>query len=164
MNENLYHVSMQAHALSVIWLPSQPWSSQQAILRQTDGSPRRNAFWASWVMASASSRITSLKPFLGIKERKSRLEVSGRKFQRRTMRARAVPTHLKMVLVLAKLRMGPRTTSIPLSSEAFSYKTKRGWNHDAQGSENSCRRRSYVEVCGVPLAPWSWTPCPCTAA
>lgn len=26
--------------------------------------PRRNAFWASWVMASASSSITNLKPFL----------------------------------------------------------------------------------------------------
>lgn len=30
-----------------------------------------------------------------------------------------------MVLVLAKLRIGPRTTSIPLSSDAFSCKTKR---------------------------------------
>lgn len=27
-------------------------------------SPRRSAFWASWVIASASSRITNLKPFL----------------------------------------------------------------------------------------------------
>lgn len=27
--------------------------------------PLRRAFWASWVMASASSKITSLKPFLG---------------------------------------------------------------------------------------------------
>lgn len=35
-----------------------------------------------------------------------------------------VKSYLKMVLVLAKLRMGPRTTSIPLSSEAFSYKIK----------------------------------------
>lgn len=30
------------------------------------------------------------------------------------------PTHLKMVLVLAKLRMGPRTMSMPRSSDAFS--------------------------------------------
>lgn len=27
--------------------------------------PLRRAFWASWVMASASSKITSLEPFLG---------------------------------------------------------------------------------------------------
>ncbi|TNN45386.1 hypothetical protein EYF80_044407 [Liparis tanakae] len=31
---------------------------------RADGLPRRNAFWASWVMASASSSITSLKPLL----------------------------------------------------------------------------------------------------
>lgn len=30
--------------------------------------PRRNAFWASWVMASASSSITNLKPFLEDKQ------------------------------------------------------------------------------------------------
>lgn len=33
-------------------------------------------------------------------------------------------SYLKMVLVLAKLRTGPRTTSIPLSSDAFSWKIK----------------------------------------
>ena len=43
-------------------------------------------------MASASSRITSLKPLLNI------------------------------VLVLAKLRIGPRTIPIPLSSDAFNCK------------------------------------------
>lgn len=31
-------------------------------------------------------------------------------------------TYLKMVLVLAKLRMGPRTMSMPRSSEALSWK------------------------------------------
>lgn len=46
------------------WLLSEPCRSQWATPRRTDGSPRRNAFWASWVMASASSRITNLKPFL----------------------------------------------------------------------------------------------------
>lgn len=37
-------------------------------------SPRRSAFWASWVMASASSSITNLKPFLEDKKTAVRQE------------------------------------------------------------------------------------------
>ena len=55
------------------------------------------AFCASFVMASASSRMISLKP-----ER-------------------------KMVLVLAKLRIWPRTMPMPLSSEAFSCGDGESW-------------------------------------
>ena len=54
-------------------------------------TPLRSAFCASLVMASASSKMMSLKP-----ER-------------------------KMVLVLAKLSIWLRTTPMPLSSDAFSW-------------------------------------------
>ena len=60
------------------------------LLSQHDNTPLLRAFWASRVIASASSKMTSLKP-----ER-------------------------KMVLVLEKLSMGPLTTPIPLSSDALS--------------------------------------------
>ena len=52
--------------------------------------PLLRAFWASLVIASASSRMISLKP------------------------------DLKMVRVLAKLRIAPLTIPIPLSSDALS--------------------------------------------
>jgi len=51
------------------------------------------AFWASLVIASASSKIINLKP------------------------------DLKIVLVDAKFITCPRTTLIPLSSEAFNSRT-----------------------------------------
>lgn len=76
-------------------------------------SPRRSAFWASWVIASASSSITNLKPFLEDKIRAIREASSCR------CGLQITPTYLKMVLVLAKLKIGPRTTSIPRSSDAF---------------------------------------------
>lgn len=56
--------------------------------------PLRKAFWASFVIASASSSMTSLKPLL------------------------------KMVRVLAKLNTAPRTTSMPRSSDAFNWRVK----------------------------------------
>ena len=62
----------------------------RAISNPHDNTPLLRAFWASRVIASASSKMTNLKP-----ER-------------------------KMVLVLAKLSMGPLTTPIPLSSDALS--------------------------------------------
>jgi len=87
-----------------------------------DGLPRRNAFWASWVMASASSSITSLKPLLeggqGFKSTSNGCTGS----QQSLRGSRGLGSYLKMVLVLAKLRMGPRTTSMPLSSDALSCK------------------------------------------
>lgn len=52
-----------------------------------------NAFWASLVIASASSKIINLKP------------------------------DLKIVLVDAKFIICPLTTPIPLSSEAFNSST-----------------------------------------
>lgn len=54
-------VNMSGCSLSRVALTGQCLDEQMA-------SPRRSAFWASWVMASASSSITNLKPFLEDKE------------------------------------------------------------------------------------------------
>lgn len=91
-------------------------------------------------------------------------------------------SYLKMVLVLAKLRMGPRTTSIPLSSDAFSWKMKlvrqqikelrslisellemstAGYEAEAFTCHETI---SLLWSCSVLPTPWSWTLCPCTAA
>lgn len=84
-------------------------------------------------MASASSSITNLKPFLQDKrdrEGGASLNFSGCSAKGFCLKAKLVmcaglQSHLKMVLVLAKLRMGPRTTSMPLSSDALSCKKKK---------------------------------------
>ena len=41
------------------------------------------------------------------------------------MKETKIWSHLKMVLVLAKLKIGPLTTSMPLSSDALSYHKNR---------------------------------------
>lgn len=107
------------HKLTVIELSGCSQShvvlSGQCLDKQM-ASPRRSAFWASWVIASASSSITNLKPFL---ENKIRVIWGVSSCRCRLQRT---PTYLKMVLVLAKLKIGPRTTSIPRSSDAFNCK------------------------------------------
>lgn len=72
------------------------------------------------------------------------------------------PTYLKMVLVLAKLKIGPRTTPIPRSSDAFNciWETP---NLVCNGEEMR-PHKLLTQNCGAPLKPWSWTLCPCTAA
>lgn len=89
-------------------------------LEEQMASPRRSAFWASWVMASASSSMTNLKPFL--EDRKTAV----RRFPLVDVSYWVVRSnlchYLKMVLVLAKLKIWPRTTSIPRSSDAFNCK------------------------------------------
>lgn len=54
----------QADSRSTVWLLTEPCGSQWAAPGKQMASPRRSAFWASWVIASASSSITNLKPFL----------------------------------------------------------------------------------------------------
>lgn len=50
-------------------------------------------------------------------------------------------SYLKMVLVLAKLRTGPRTTSMPLSSDAFSCGRKKNeWSHQRDNVFSSLKR------------------------
>lgn len=70
-------------------------------------------------------------------------------------------SHLKMVLVLAKLRMGPRTTSMPLSSDALSCKKKekkkRGVIHFSEASKQPDMKKerggfiAYLQNHGVKL-------------
>lgn len=113
---------MQTHASSAKWFGcpvsrvahSKPYLGEQMahLAAMHSGHP------GSWHRPRPGSPAWSLS--WGSKGGRRSLELSGGNLCRRSQRAGAVPTHLKMVLVLAKLRMGPRTTSIPLSSEAFS--------------------------------------------
>lgn len=107
------------HKLTVIKLSGCSLSHVALSGRRPDkqmASPRRSAFWASWVIASASSRITNLKPFL----EEDNIAVEGWGVLLLMWVTRCLgPAYLKMVLVLAKLKIGPRTTSIPRSSDAF---------------------------------------------
>ena len=87
--------------------------------------PLLRAFCASWVMASASSNITSLKPDLQ-RSKDTPYHLSPEHKNNDTKCApqcnwESQPgTYLKIVLVLAKLRTAPRTMPIPRSSDAFS--------------------------------------------
>ena len=88
--------------------------------------PLLRAFCASWVMASASSNITSLKPDL---QRSKDMPYHLSPQHNLNNDTKCSPqcnwesqpgTYLKIVLVLAKLRTAPRTMPIPRSSDAFS--------------------------------------------
>lgn len=82
-------------------------------------------------------------------------------------------TYLKMVLVLAKLRMGPRTMSIPRSSEALSWRETawiRGVDphpclrmHPGVGGDTPNHHPSPPHP-HLPPAPWNQTPAPGRAA
>lgn len=74
-------------------------------------------------------------------------------------------TYLKMVLVLAKLRMGPRTMSIPRSSEALSWREEAAWIRiPSRGCSRGWRDPVIPSHSHSPPTPWSQTRAPGRAA
>lgn len=116
------------------WLLSEPCGSQWATPGRTDGFTSPQCILGILGHGISLIQYHQLEALPGgQKETRGPLKlyppaVTGYRFflkeGRWQVSRRGVQSYLKMVLVLAKLRMGPRTTSIPLSSEAFSYKIK----------------------------------------
>lgn len=111
--------------------PSDELISQQTALGLP--LPLRKAFWASWVMASASSRITSLKPFLG------KQVAPSQDFSHRTSASRSEPTssHLYHQALFQSPFLPERWP------ERTSVVTQRGCPHHSSNPWREPRSRSW---------------------